>query len=182
VSSAGEIVAGAVRHVTDPAPELADQLGAVWVAVTRDGGSVGFVEDAPEEQIRAAARKAVDDVRAGLQHMLAVDVDGTLGGVVFVRPGAEFVASHRAELSRLMVRPDLQGRGFGRTLLDAAIAHAKAAGLEQMMLSARGGTDMPGFYVKMGWTPVGVWRDCLNLGDGERRDMHWFQLDLRPTA
>jgi GNAT superfamily N-acetyltransferase len=77
-----------------------------------------------------------------------------------------------------MVRPDLQGQGRGRALLEGAVDLARILGLEQLLLSARGGTGLPGFYVKQGWTEVGVFPGALRLGPDDVRDEHWFQKHL----
>lgn len=98
--------------------------------------------------------------------------------MVFLRPGAVPRFAHRADVVRLMVHPSAQGRGLGRALLAAAVAHARDLGFEQLLLSARGGTSLPAFYTGLGWTEVGVFPRALHLGGDERRDEHWFQLLL----
>lgn len=161
-------------------PGLAAELGTLWTAVTRAGGSVGFMSDAPEEEIRAAAERVIEDVLADREQLIVIVADGELAGTVFLRRGNGPRIAHRAELLRLMVQPNVQGQGWGRALLDAAVDHARTMGLEQLLLSARGGTDLPAFYEKLGWTPVGVWPGALRLGPGpdDLRDEHWFQLRL----
>jgi GNAT superfamily N-acetyltransferase len=146
--------------------------------VTRAGGAVGFAADAPEEDIRASAEQAVEDVRVGREQLFALDARGELAGVVFLRRGPKATVQHRADVVRLMVHPDLQGRGWGKALLDAVVAHATTIGLEQLLLSTRGGTSLPEFYVKQGWTQVGLFPDALRIGPGDLRDEHWFQLRL----
>ena len=101
-----------------------------------------------------------------------------LVGTVFLRPGAVPLFAHRADVLRLMVHPARQGEGVGRALLDAAVARARALGLEQLLLSTRGGTDLPAYYARLGWTEVGVFPDALQLGPDDRRDEHWFQMRL----
>jgi GNAT superfamily N-acetyltransferase len=105
-------------------------------------------------------------------------VDHALAGTVFLRRGTGAVVAHRAEVLRLMVRPDLQSHAWGTRLLDAAVAHATAPGLEQLQLSARGGTGIATFYTRQGWTQVGVFPASLRLGPDDIRDEHWFQLRL----
>ena len=159
----------------------ADALALLWTAVTRAGGAVSFVLDTPDAEIRPAAQSAVAEVRAGREQLLVIGpVDAPLG-TVFLRRGAGPRIEHGAEVVRLMVHPDAQGRGHGKALLDAAVAHATTMGLEYLMLSARGGTDLPRFYTAQGWTPVGVWPGTLRIGPGpdELRDCHWFHLRLR---
>jgi GNAT superfamily N-acetyltransferase len=164
--------------VRETGPELAAALGALWVAVTRAGGAVGFEPASAEADIRAAADHVVAEVAAGREIMLALGDAAAPTGVVFLRPGTQSTTEHRADLLRLMVHPDQQGGGLGRTLVDAAVAESRALGLETLLLSARGGTTLPDFYTRLGWTAVGVWRGSVKLAGGERRDEHWFQLHL----
>ncbi|GAA0949113.1 GNAT family N-acetyltransferase [Pseudonocardia zijingensis] len=167
----------APRLVTEVGPHTAISLGTLWTAVTRAGGAVGFAADAPEQDIREAAEQAIEDVRAGGAQLFVLEDGDELVGAVFLRRGAKATTRHRADVVRLMVHPDLQGRGWGKALLDAVVAHATAIGLEQLLLSARGGTGLPDFYTKQGWTQVGLFPDALRIGD-ELRDEHWFQLRL----
>ena len=114
--------------------------------VNRAGGAVGFLPDSPAAEVQAAADRAVEDVRAGGLSLLASSVgadSAELAGVVFLRRDAGPVVGHRAEVSRLMVHPDLQAHGLGRRLLAAAERHAAALGVEQLMLSTRGGPRCP---------------------------------------
>ncbi len=158
---------------------LVRALGDLWLAVTRAGGAVGHVPDEPEAHVRADAADAVAEVVAGRQHLLAVrDGAGGLDGVVFLRPGVGPRIAHRADVLRLMVHPAAQGRGLGRALLGAAADRARALGLEQLLLSARGGTDLPALYARLGWTQVGVLPGGVRLSADDARDEHWFQLRL----
>jgi acetyltransferase len=161
-------------------PQLgtAAALGTLWTAVTRAGGAVGFPADAPEDEIRQQAEHAVAEVGDGRAEMIVIEAGDALVGTVFLRPGAGPLAAHRAEVVRLMVDPRLQGRGCGRALLAAAVARGRALGLEQLLLSTRGGTSLPDFYRSQGWAGVGVWPGALWIGPGDVRDLHWFQLRL----
>jgi GNAT superfamily N-acetyltransferase len=173
-----EPLSSTTRVVADPGAELAEAFASLWVAVTRDGGAVGFPADAPEADIRALAARTVDDVRAGTLSMLVAGESSRLLGVVFLRPGAGPVVAHRAEMIRLMVRPDARGTGLATMLIDAAIRLAGDLGLDQLLASARGGTGLPGFYAARGWTEVGCFPAALRVGD-ELRDEHWLQFRIR---
>lgn len=165
---------------------LEEALGTLWTAVTRADGAVGFLVDDPEEDIRAAAAATIADVRAGRLRMLVIGSDGPAGGglagTVFLErmPGPR--KAHGGYVLRLMVHPDAQGRGYGGALLDAVAADARALGLEHLLLSVRGGTTLPGFYRRRGWTEVGRFPGALRLGPGDIRDEYWFQLRLGPVT
>jgi acetyltransferase len=169
----------APRLVEDAAP-LVDALADLWLAVTRAGGAVGFLPDSPAAEIRARTVAVIDEVQGGREHLLVVDDETGLTGSVFLRRGRGPRKEHGAEVARLMVRPDAQGRGLGRALLGAAVARARDLGLEHLLLAVRGGTALPGFYAAQGWTEVGLFPGALRLGPGPDglRDEHWFQLRL----
>lgn len=164
--------------VRDVHQGLDEALGTLWTAVTRADGAVGFLVDDPEDDIRAAAASAVDEVRAGRHRMFVVEDGGELVGTVFLQRMAGPRKDHGGYVLRLMVHPDAQGHGWGGALLGAVTAHARGLGLEHLLLSVRGGTTLPEFYRGQGWTEVGRFPGALHLGPGDVRDEHWFQLRL----
>ena len=153
------------------------ELGSLWIAVTEAGGAVDFVAGDPPDAIRALAEATVADVRAGRSRMLRLDDGAGLAGTVFLTPGRG-IRAHRAEVGRLMVRPDLRGRGRGTALLDAAVAEGTALGLEQLTLGCRGGTSLPAFYAARGWEEYGVLTGGVRLSADDARDVHLFRRRL----
>lgn len=68
-----------------------------------------------------------------------------------------------AEVAGLAVRPDWQGFGVGRAVLESLLAEARAHGLAEVLALTR----KPAFFLKLGFTPVDkehfplkVWADC----------------------
>ncbi|MFD5190312.1 GNAT family N-acetyltransferase [Streptomyces sp. NPDC058357] len=139
-------------------PELvtyADELAALLVDTVNGGSSVGFL--APLERDAAAAwwRERAGAVEAGhLQVWIARDaerVTGTIGLVRAPLPNAR----HRAEVTKLMVRPSARGRGLGRSLLDAVERSAAEAGVTLLVLDTESGSPAERLYRSAGWTECG---------------------------
>jgi GNAT superfamily N-acetyltransferase len=65
-------------------------------------------------------------------------------------------ANHQTGLVwALFVDPAHEGRGHGRTLLDAALAALKVAGIVQAHLTTGAGTRAERFYRRHGWQDMG---------------------------
>ncbi|MEU9566508.1 GNAT family N-acetyltransferase [Streptomyces sp. NPDC048161] len=139
-------------------PELvtySDELAALLVDTVNGGSSVGFL--APLERDAAAAwwRERAGAVDAGhLQVWIARDaerVTGTIGLVRAPLPNAR----HRAEVTKLMVRPSARGQGLGRSLLDAVERSAAEAGVTLLVLDTESGSPAERLYRSAGWTECG---------------------------
>ena len=167
--------------VSDPPPGAAHALGTLWIAVTEAGGAVDFVPGWPEREIRDLADELIAAVRAGRSRMIVIGDPADPDGTVFVTPGTGITA-HRGDVGRLMVRPDLQGRGLGTVLLDAAVTEGAALGLELLTLGARGGTSLPGFYRSRGWEATGVIPRGVRLSADDARDVHLFHRSPAPPT
>lgn len=82
-------------------------------------------------------------------HFQVAECDGAVVGV-----GEVAIDGETAELVRLFIAPEQLGQGFGRRLLDWAVAVARAAGAARMTIDADPGA-VP-FYTRMGACPVGL--------------------------
>ena len=56
----------------------------------------------------------------------------------------------------LYVRPDFEGQGYGRTLLQAGVSHLHACGCDRLWLAVGRNTRAHGFYLKLGWIETGT--------------------------
>ncbi|MEU6874429.1 GNAT family N-acetyltransferase [Streptomyces sp. NPDC046751] len=139
-------------------PELvtyADELAALLVDTVNGGSSVGFF--APLERDEAAAwwRERAGAVDAGhLQVWIARDAERVTGTIGLVRASLPN-ARHRAEVTKLMVRPSARGRGLGRSLLDAVERSAAEAGVTLLVLDTESGSPAERLYRAAGWTECG---------------------------
>ncbi|MFE7793020.1 GNAT family N-acetyltransferase [Streptomyces sp. NPDC057460] len=147
-----------IEIVSVSGPELityADELAALLVETVDGGASVGFL--APLDRGAAAAwwRGRAAAVDAGDQRVwIARDgerVAGTIGLNLTSLPNAR----HRAEVTKVMVRPSMRGRGLGRSLLAVAEGAAAGAGLTLLVLDTETGSPAERLYRSAGWTECG---------------------------
>jgi GNAT superfamily N-acetyltransferase len=151
-------------------PQLREQLLAMWVDVTNAGGAVGFTIPADVSAIATTLDEALARVAAGEDLLGVLRQDGAAVGMGFLVDGGSSLRRHWRTILRLMVRPELQGRGAGRLLLEGLHGTAAAIGLEQLMLTTRGGTGVERFYEHLGYTIVGRHPGAIRLAPGDDRD------------
>ena len=83
-----------------------------------------------------------------------------------------------AELLLLAVRPDAQGRGIGKSLLNHFFRNALTRGADHLHLEVRDGNDAIRLYTGLGFSIVGRRRNYYNGRDGQQYDA----LSLAKTA
>ncbi|GAB3298834.1 GNAT family N-acetyltransferase [Parasphingorhabdus pacifica] len=172
-------ISGPLR-VDQPHHDLPHALTDLIGRVTVSGGATGFTATTELETISALAKEIVDDVaaRPKLRHMLIMGEENALAGAIVLRPSAQPVVRHRAEVEWLLVDPELQGNKLGTYLLDAGVEHARALGITQLYLYTRSGQQLEAFYTRRGWVERGRWPNSLHVGDEDVRDQIWFTRDL----
>jgi ribosomal protein S18 acetylase RimI-like enzyme len=103
--------------------------------------------------------------------VLVAEVDGAVAGYVSIRPATELQASsHVQHVNGLAVDPELQGRGVGRALVEAAVAEARRRGARRLTLRVLGpNVAARRLYDACGFVVEGVLR-CEFFLDGEDVD------------
>jgi ribosomal protein S18 acetylase RimI-like enzyme len=108
-----------------------------------------------EDSFKRVDRTTVDEVGAYLEHEAFLVAREAGGGII----GAVRVA-HRppdGHVGMLSVRPDAQGRGIGRRLIEAAEALCREAGCATVSLEiASPRTELPPLYERLGYRRVGA--------------------------
>jgi ribosomal protein S18 acetylase RimI-like enzyme len=80
------------------------------------------------------------------------------------------------ELARLIVAPELRGRGLGKQLTRALVARAAATGQATTMLRVDPGNAVAiGCYGACGFEPLGA-DEAAVWNEGQRRDWYWMRL------
>jgi ribosomal protein S18 acetylase RimI-like enzyme len=98
----------------------------------------------------------------------AFDGDGgALVGVASLRRGTSLKTRHRAGVWGMYVAVEAQGRGVGRALMDALIAHARTlGGVERLTLGVEAGNGAArALYHSLGFVTYGVEPQAYKLGD-----------------
>ncbi|MHB8378916.1 MAG: GNAT family N-acetyltransferase [Acidimicrobiales bacterium] len=60
------------------------------------------------------------------------------------------------EITHVLVRPEDQGRGVGRVLLDAAVLQARTTGVDELVLVTPPDLPARNFYERLGWRTEGT--------------------------
>ena len=119
-------------------------------------------ERATEEWQRIAGR-----LEPGVRLLLAAFADdGELVAAVHLDRSQADNGRHRAEVQRLVVRTDRRGAGIGRALLQSLEARARAEGVTLLWLTTHADTPSDTFYLRCGWTRMGVMPAYAQRPDG----------------
>jgi ribosomal protein S18 acetylase RimI-like enzyme len=129
-----------------------------------------FTSDAPTESARPATayvpRLGLDRPEGG-QFTLGAWQGERLVGAISCERERRVKVRHIVHVVGMMVRPELRGRGIGRSLVDAFVAEARRAeGIELATLtvtSSNGGAV--GLYEAAGFTRYGKLVHAMKLGD-----------------
>ena len=109
-----------------------------------------------EADLLEGTRTDVDEVRRLIEHedsviLLCIAEDAPIGSVYLKRLGT------RCYLVMLVVRPDLQGAGIGKRLINAAedfaVSHWKCSMITMTVISVR--TELIAFYERRGYRRTG---------------------------
>jgi GNAT superfamily N-acetyltransferase len=151
-------------------PALSAALLDMWVTVVDAGGAVGFTAPADRDAVARTLRAQLERVCAGRDALGVLRHGGSPVGMGFLVEGGSPMRRHWRTVLRLMVSPELQGVGAGRLLLEGLHEMARELGLEQLLLSVRGGTGTEGFYARLGYTEIGRHPGSIRLSPGDDRD------------
>lgn len=148
----------------------------VITAVVELEGAVGWLSVPPPEETRAWLDEQLATVAAGQGALALVSLDGRVEALgVWTRYRAAVVAQN-AEIRKVMTHPGARGRGLGRVVMEALTENARAAGVEVLVLDARGNNHgAHALYESLGWERCGAIPNFIAVGN-ERWDRVFFSL------
>jgi GNAT superfamily N-acetyltransferase len=166
-----------VRRLTRLTDEQVRGLAELLIDCVEGGASVSFMSPLSIDKASAFWRRVAAATARGERALLvADDARGIVGTVQLVLDLAEN-QPHRADLSKMLVRPGARRRGVGAALLRAAEQLALQLGKSLLVLDTAS-ADAERLYVRLGWLRVGVVPDYALLPSGEFCDTTFFYRRL----
>lgn len=134
-----------------------DALSDLLRRCVEAGASINFV--LPFDAAAAEAfwrRKALPPIADGVRALWIAQDAGRIVGSVQLDWGTPPNQPHRAEVTKLMVRPDQRRRGIARALMGALEAEAARLGRTLITLDTRSGDSAEPLYASMGYVAIGA--------------------------
>lgn len=132
-------------------------LCRVLIDSVRDGAAISFL--APLSHADAVAfweRTVKAAVAAGERHLFGAILDQRLVGTVQLVVGMPPNQAHRAEISKMIVHPDVRRRGVASALMRHALDIAAESGKSLVTLDTRTGDAAEALYRSLGFAPAGT--------------------------
>lgn len=160
--------------LTAATPETYAAVHRVITAVVALGGAVGWLHVPDERETAEFLDAQLALARAGDGAVAVVRDRGRVAAFGVWNRFHAAVIRQNAEIRKVMVHPDARGRGLGRALVEALEADATEAGIEVLVLDARGNNHgAHALYESLGFARTGYLPDFIAVGD-ERWDRVLF--------
>jgi ribosomal protein S18 acetylase RimI-like enzyme len=141
------------------------------------GAALGWVDPPPAAEVTPLLR-ALWSAPGDAALAVARDDDHLIGLAYWRRYERPTHRPH-ADVEKVAVAPDAQGRGAGRRLMTELIAAARAAAIEVLTLDLRGDNERAAaLYESLGFQRYGRLDRFVAVGD-RRWDKLFYALDLR---
>ncbi len=153
-------------------------LGELFFDVIDGGGSLGFLEDIDEAQMREYWEGVFDQLGPRHRLWIAREGDRALGTVqlsICGKPNGR----HRAEVQKLMVHRDARRRGLAAQLMAALETAARSQGLSLLVLDTEAQSAAETFYQSQGFQRTGEIPFFATSPQGELRAtaLYWKRLE-----
>lgn len=146
------------------------ELCRVLIDSVRDGAAVSFMANMTKSDAEQFWRQEVGPrLVIGHCHLFGAFVDDVLVGTVQLVTGMPPNQPHRAEISKMIVHPEVRRRGLGKALMTAALDLARDKGKKLVTLDTRTGDVSEGLYRSVGFMEAGKIPDYAFDPDGQAR-------------
>jgi ribosomal protein S18 acetylase RimI-like enzyme len=166
-----------LRGVPDPAA-VGREAHRLLADLVAGGAALGWVDPPDREEID---RLIADLISASTLETAAIRgafIGEHLVGLGYWRRYARPTHRTNANLERIAVSRDAQGRGVGRALLAALVEQARTCRIETLTLDVRGDNDVAvALYVSAGFVQYGRLRNFVSVGPA-RYDKVFMALEV----
>ncbi len=134
-----------------------DDLCRVLMDSVADGAAISFMATLTwAEAERFWQGDVKPAIEGGNRLLFGVFIENRLVGTVQLVTGMPPNQPHRAEISKMIVHPDMRRRGLGKALMTAALEAARKAGKALVTLDTRTGDVSEDLYRGVGFEKAGV--------------------------
>jgi GNAT superfamily N-acetyltransferase len=141
-----------IRELSSLTDTQVSDLADMLVRIVKSGASIGWL-DTPDPVVARLYWLSVirpDNV------LLVAEEDGHVIGTAQLELAQRENGRHRAEVNKVLVRPDRQGEGIGKRLMDAVEQAARERGRTLLHLDTDQADIANAFYLRCGYTPIGT--------------------------
>ena len=168
-----------VDLLTDATPAVRAAVHRVLTAVVALGGAVGWTHVPAPTETDDWLDAELALAAAGRGGVCLVSVGGRVEALGVWGAYTPAVIAQNAEIRKVMVHPDARGRGLAREVMRALTASARDAGIEVLLLDARGNNHAAhALYQSLGWTEYGRIPNFIAIGE-DRWDRVCYYLELQ---
>ncbi|MFN7307535.1 MAG: GNAT family N-acetyltransferase, partial [Acetobacteraceae bacterium] len=167
----------AVHRLDASAAEHAERpLADILMACVAAGASVSFLPPLGAEAARHFWRRSLGDIALDLKAIWVAWADGVLVGTVTLDLAMPPNQPHRAEVAKLLVRPEARRRGVGQALMAALEAEAVQRGRRLLTLDTRADDAGEALYRRLGWQEAGrIPGFALNADGGASATVYFYK-------
>jgi ribosomal protein S18 acetylase RimI-like enzyme len=136
-------------------PHIIESLSDILIEVVGGGGSVSFMHPLSRTDARAFWQGSLAAAARGERIVLGAWDDERLTGTLTLLLDCPPNQPHRAELAKMMTRPDYRGRGIASALEREAEQMAISRGKTLLVLDTANDGGASGLYEGLGFTCAG---------------------------
>ena len=171
-----------VEFPTEADAALHRAVHRVLTAVVELGGAVGWLHVPTEEETAGWLEAELALAASGRGGFAAAHLDGRLEAMGVWGRFSPPVIAQNAEVRKVMTHPDVGRRGLARLVMTSLADHARAAGIETLLLDCRGNNHgAQALYESLGWVEYGRIPEFIAV-HGHRWDRVCYYLRLQTPA
>jgi ribosomal protein S18 acetylase RimI-like enzyme len=175
----GPVVVRSVDAALAAEPGFTAQAARLMRALVAGGAALGWVEPPEPGEVAGLLRDVAVASASGDACLTGAWIGAGLAGLGYWRRYARPTHRPHADIEKVAVAADCQGRGIGRLLMAELVADAIRAGIEVLTLDFRGDNERAArLYRSLGFAEYGRLAAFVAVGSA-RYDKVFYYRDLR---